>query len=135
MQMDLDAALQGGFAGGVFALYVPSPHGPDPTEIPYAVPLPDPIPHEEAARVAEELFAALCELPVQRVTSAAEFREGAVSAIVHREGAEPIARDLSNLESWYERGLRSIGTSESRPNDFAEGVPCRFASSSDTCFG
>ena len=96
------------------------------------MPLPDPIPHEEAARVAEELFAALCELPVQRVTSAAEFRAGVVSAIVHMEGAEPIARDLSNLESWYERGLRSVGPTWSRPNEFAEGVPFRFPSSSDT---
>src|SRR3954464_13390893 len=132
MHMDLDAAREAGFAGGFFALYVPSPHGPDPTEIPYAVPLPDPIPHEEAARVAEELFAALCELPVQRVTSAAEFREGVVSAIVHMEGAEPIARDLSNLESWHERGLRSIGPTWSRPNEFAEGGPFRFPSSSAT---
>src|SRR3954462_14898993 len=106
MHMDLDAAREAGFAGGFFALYVPSPHSPDPTEIPYAVPLPDPIPHEEAARVAEELFAALCELPVERVTSAAAVRAGAVSAIFHREGPEPIARDLSNLESWYDRGVR-----------------------------
>ena len=68
MHMDLDAARDAGFAGGFFALYVPSPRFPDPTEIPYAVPLPDPIPHEEAARIAEELFAALCELPVQRAT-------------------------------------------------------------------
>jgi membrane dipeptidase len=132
MHMDLDAARDAGFAGGFFALYVPSPRFPDPTEIPYAVPLPDPIPHEEAAHIAEELFAALCELPVQRVTTAAEFRAGVVSAIVHMEGAEPIARDLSNLESWYERGLRSIGPTWSRPNEFAEGVPFRFPSSSDT---
>ena len=64
MHMDLDAARDAGFAGGFFALYVPSPRFPDPTEIPYAVPLADPIPHEEAARIAEELFAALCALPV-----------------------------------------------------------------------
>ena len=76
MHMDLDAARDAGFSGGFFALYVPSPRFPDPTEIPYAVPLPDPIPHEEAARIAEELFAALCELPVQRATSSAEFRAG-----------------------------------------------------------
>jgi membrane dipeptidase len=48
------------------------------------------------------------------------------------EGAEPIAPDLSNLEDWYERGLRSIGLVWSRPNDFAEGVPFRFPSSPDT---
>jgi membrane dipeptidase len=132
LHMDLDAARAAGFAGGWFALYVPSPHTPEPAEIPYEVPLPEPIPHEEAAAVAEQLFATLCALPVDRATSADDFREGTVTAIVHMEGAEPIAPDLSNLEEWYERGLRSIGLVWSRPNAFAEGVPFRFPSSPDT---
>jgi membrane dipeptidase len=132
LHMDLDAAREVGFAGGWFALYVPSPHAPDPPEIPYEVPLPEPIAHEEAAAIAEELFAALCALPVERATSADDFREGTVTAIVHMEGAEPIAPDLSNLEEWYDRGLRSIGLVWSRPNAFAEGVPFRFPSSPDT---
>jgi membrane dipeptidase len=130
--LDLEAALAAGFSGGFFALYVPSPPAPDPSETPYAVPLPAAIPHDEAARIAEELFAALCALPVTRATSADDFRDGQVTAIVHMEGAEPIATDLSNLEDWYERGLRSIGLVWSRPNDFAEGVPFRFPSSPDT---
>ena len=130
--LDLDAARAAGFAGGFFALYVPSPPMPDPTGTPYAVPLPPAIPFEEADRVAEELFAALCALPVERATSVDDFRVGRVTAIVHMEGAEPIAPDLSNLERWYERGLRSIGLVWSRPNDFAEGVPFRFPASPDT---
>ena len=105
---------------------------PDPTETPYAFPLADSIPYEEAARIADELFAALCDLPVGRATSTLDFQEGRVTAIVHLEGAEPIAPDLSNLEDWYERGLRSIGLTWSRPNLFAEGVPFRFPSASDT---
>lgn len=132
LHMDLDAARAAGFAGGWFALYVPSPHTPEPSEIPYEVPLPDPIPHEEAAAVAEELFSALCDLSVARATSADDFREGTVTAIVHMEGAEPIATDLSNLEDWHARGLRSIGLVWSRPNAFGEGVPFRFPSSPDT---
>ena len=132
LHMDLDAARAAGFAGGWFALYVPSPHTPEPAEIPYEVPLPEAIPHEEAAAVAEQLFATLCALPVERATSVDDFREGAVTAIVHMEGAEPIAPDLSNLGDWYERGLRSIGLVWSRPNAFAEGVPFRFPSSPDT---
>ncbi len=132
LHLDLEAALAGGFSGGFFALYVPSPKFPDPTETPYSVPLPDPIPHDEAARIAEELFAVLCELPVTRATSTADFENGRITAIVHMEGAEPIAPDLSNLEDWYDRGLRSIGLTWSRPNLFAEGVPFRFPSSSDT---
>jgi membrane dipeptidase len=132
MHLDLAVAREAGFSGGFFALYVPSPNRPDPEETPYEVPLPEPIPHEEAARIAEELFAALCELPVVRASSVEDFREGQVTAIVHLEGAEPLAPDLSNLELWYERGLRSVGLVWSRPNAFAEGVPFRFPSSPDT---
>ena len=132
LHMDLDAAREAGFAGGWFALYVPSPHTPDPAEPPYELPLPAPVAFEEAAAVAEELFVTLSELPVARATSADDFRAGTVTAIVHMEGAEPIAPDLSNLEQWYERGLRSIGLVWSRPNAFAEGVPFRFPSPPDT---
>jgi membrane dipeptidase len=130
--MNLEAAREAGFAGGFFAIYVPSPSVPDPTEIPYAVPLPEPISFEEASRVAFELYDELCRLPVRRATSPADFREGEVAAIVHLEGAEPIAPDLSNLDDWYERGVRSIGLVWSRPNAFAEGVPFRFPGGSDT---
>jgi membrane dipeptidase len=130
--MDLEEARAAGFAGGFFALYVPSPGVPDPTEIPYALPLPDPIPFEEASRVADELYEALSGLPVRHATSPADFREGDVAAVVHLEGAEPVAEDLSNLEDWYARGVRSIGLTWSRPNAFAEGVPFRFPSGSDT---
>jgi len=130
--MDLEAAREAGFAGGFFALYVPSPNVPDPTEIPYAVPLPDPIPFEQASRVADELYDVLCSLPVRQATRTDDFEEGEVAAIVHLEGAEAIAADLSNLESWYGRGVRSIGLTWSRPNAFAEGVPFRFPSGADT---
>jgi len=130
--VDLDAATEAGFAGGFFALYVPSPHPPDPTSIPYAVPLAEPIPTAEAARVAGELYETLRSLPVALATSPADFRVDLVTAIVHLEGADPLAPDLADLEEWYERGLRSVGLVWSRPNAFAEGVPFRFPSSPDT---
>jgi membrane dipeptidase len=129
--LDLDAALGADFAGGFFALHIPSPHPPDHPETPYALPLPEPIPFAEASRVAEELFAVLCALPVARATSADDFHPGAIAAIVHMEGAEAIAADLSNLEEWYGRGLRSIGPVWSRENAFASGVPFRFPSTAD----
>jgi membrane dipeptidase len=130
--MDLDAARAAGFAGGFFALFVPSPHPDDLPEIPYVMPLADPIPQEEAARIADELYMTLCELPVRRALSVDDFREGHVAAIVHLEGADPLAPDLSDLESWYARGLRSLGLVWSRPNAFAEGVPFAFPGSPDT---
>jgi membrane dipeptidase len=132
VHIDLETAADAGFAGGFFALYVPSPFNGDPPATPYAMPMPERIPFEEAARVAEELFETLCALPVGRARTVEDFREGEITAIVHLEGAEAIAEDLSNLKEWYDRGLRSIGIVWSRPNAFAEGVPFRFPSSPDT---
>ena len=40
-----------------------------------------------------------------------EIVPGRVNAIVHFEGAEAIAPDLSDLEDWYGRGLRSMAVS------------------------
>jgi membrane dipeptidase len=131
--LDLDEALGAGFAGGFFALYVPSASKfEEPESAPYALPMPDPVSHEEAVRVSEELYAALCALPVGRATSADDFQAGTITAIVHLEGAEAIAPDLSNLGDWYGRDLRSIGLVWSRANPFAEGVPFRFPDSPDT---
>jgi membrane dipeptidase len=61
-----------------------------------------------------------------------DFAAGRLTAIVHLEGAEPLAPDLSDLDEWYDRGLRSIGPVWSRANAFAEGVPFAFPSSPDT---
>ena len=130
--MDLEAACEAGFAGGFFALYVPSPGVAEPTEVPYALPLPDPIPLDEAVRIADELYACLRELPVTVATSVEDFHDGRVAAIAHLEGAEAIAPDLSNLEDWYARGLRSIGITWSRPNDFGNGVPFEFPATPET---
>jgi membrane dipeptidase len=130
----LDAAAEAGFAGGFFALFVPSPRlaEPPPRSSHYALPLPDPLPGDEAARVAEELYDIFRSLPVELATSAGDFRPERVAAVLHLEGAEPLAPDLSGLEAWYGRGLRSIGLVWSRANAFAEGVPFRFPSSPDT---
>jgi membrane dipeptidase len=126
-----ETAADAGFAGGFFALYIPSPDAQEPGDPPYEVPLPAPLDWEGAARLADELYEVLCGLPVERVSSVSDFRPGRVAAIVHLEGAEPIAPDLSNLDAWVERGLKSIGLVWSRANRFAHGVPFRFPSSPD----
>jgi membrane dipeptidase len=128
----LERAVAAGYAGGFFALYLDSPDAAEPAGVPYDLPLPAPIPFERAAPLADELFAILCALPVRRAASVDDFEPGVVTAIVHMEGAEAIAPDLSNLERWVERGLRSIGPVWSRPNAFACGVPFRFPSTPDT---
>jgi membrane dipeptidase len=130
--IDLATALDAGFGGGFFALYVPGPDMGEPPDPPYAVPLAAAIPIDHAAHVAQQLLATLEAMPVTRATSAADFGDGRVTAIVHLEGADPLQPDLSDLERWYERGIRSVGLVWSRPNAFAEGVPFRFPDSPDT---
>ncbi len=133
--IDLARASDADFSGGFFAIYVPSPYPGEPRETPYAMPLADPIPQPEAARVAEELYETLRALPVTIATSVDDFMPGRVTAIAHLEGADPLAEDLSDLEEWYEKGIRSIGIVWSRPNAFATGVPFAFPSSADTGLG
>lgn len=54
-----------------------------------------------------------------------------LAAILHLEGAEAIEKDLSNLESHYRRGVRSIGPVWSRSNVFGHGVPFAYPASPD----
>ena len=129
--LDLAAAADAGFAGGFFALFMGRPFD-EPLTAPYSVPLPDPFPLDEARGIAEELATILEGLDVTVARRAGDFVPGRVNAIMHLEGAEPLAPDLSDLEGWYDRGLRSIGIVWSRPNAFGEGVPFRFPSSPDT---
>jgi membrane dipeptidase len=130
--IDLETAQAAGFAGGFFALFVPGPKQQEPTSIPYAMPLADPLERDEARRVAGELATTLESLGVPVARSVDDFRPDRVTAIMHLEGADPLAPDLSELDAWYERGLRSIGIVWSRANAFAEGVPFRFPSGPDT---
>jgi membrane dipeptidase len=136
VHLDLGRAAGDGFAGGFFALYVPGPSRGDPPDVPYALPLAEPLEPAEAARVADELATILLGLEADgalRVVRSADDLDGSgVRAIMHLEGADPLDPDLSSLQAWYERGLRSIGLVWSRPNAFAEGVPFRFPGSPDT---
>src|SRR4029079_5909298 len=133
--LDLETARDAGFAGGFFALFAPSGPVPDPGVSAYSLPPPQPIARDDAARIVESELAMLRELDVHVARRADEFADGRVTAIVHMEGAEALASDLSDLEEWYSRGLRSLGPVWSRPNDFGEGVPFAFPSSPDTGAG
>ncbi|MBV8598421.1 MAG: dipeptidase, partial [Actinobacteria bacterium] len=126
----LDLEHPGDFAGGFFALFVPSPRRTlDDPEPPYALPLDAPVDREDAARVAREQASVLEGLGVAIAGRVEDFAPGRVTAIMHLEGADPLAPDLSDLDEWYERGLRSIGLTWSRPNAFADGVPFEFPAS------
>ena len=134
--LDVPRAREGGLGGGFFAVFVPGEDRIDwvaAADPPYELPLAPPVDPDHAALEA----AATADLarPLHLVRTADELEpcvagEG-FGAILHLEGAEPIEPDLSNLEGWYERGLRSIGLVWSRPNAFASGAPFRYPSSAD----
>lgn len=147
--LDLPRMLSSGFAGGFFAVYIPSPETADVAAYhtlmdnpPYDVPLPALIDHGTAQPVAAEMLGHL--LWMERASegrfrwcrSAADIRaamaDGAVAGIIHFEGAEPIGPNLDALHLFHAMGLRSVGPVWSRPTLFGHGVPFRFPSTGDT---
>ncbi|MDP0928551.1 dipeptidase [Paracoccus onubensis] len=144
--LDLPRMKAGGVIGGFFAMWIPSPSGPNDEEAirlmqqpPFAMPLPEEIPHDHALPHAFQQAAALRALErtgtLDVVTSAAGLRqsvaEGRIAAIMHMEGAEAI-RDMDALHLWHAAGLRSLGPVWSRPTAYGHGVPFAFPSSPDT---
>lgn len=148
--IDLIRAREGGFAGGFFAVFTPSPTGegaPEPTE--WVSPSTD-LTHKMAAAVDPSyardyvlaMVARLLKLQADSdgalkvVRNAHEMadclRRGVLGVVLHVEGAEAIDDDLNMLYVLYEAGLRSIGPVWSRPNAFGHGVPFAFPHSPDT---
>ncbi len=143
--LDLPRAKAGGFAGGMFACFVPSPKGGRQTitrtEDGYEEAFPSTPTLGEAQQVtlalAADLFRieALSRGRLKVVRTAAEvvdcLARDVIAASWHIEGAEAIDRDLNALEVFHRAGLRSLGLVWSRPNDFGCGVPFKFPGSPD----
>jgi membrane dipeptidase len=145
--IDLKKARAGAFVGGLFAMYSPSPGNfaslsKQMTGGSYVVPLPAPLPIEEARKsVAGELAillrivrqsqgaVALCKTTAE---IHAAIQRGALAVVLHLEGAEAIDGDLHFLEVLYAAGLRSLGPVWSRNNIFGHGVPFAFPGGPDT---
>lgn len=145
--LDLPRMRQGGFAGGFFAIYIPSPPSGSDYETmmenpPFDVPLPALIDAAAAQPVALAMAGIL--LRMERVSggafklcrTAGEVRtcvaSGTIAAVLHMEGAEAIGPDLDALHVFHAIGLRSIGPVWSRPTIFGHGVPFRFPGGPDT---
>ncbi|MCB6176712.1 dipeptidase [Rhodobacter sp. Har01] len=147
--LDLPRMQAGGFAGGFFAIYLPSPAAHDDPEIeaqmekpPYALPLSDLIGFDAAILPAVQAAGHLLWMErasagaLKLCRTAAEVAEclktGTIAAIMHMEGAEAIDESLDALHLFHAAGLRSIGPVWSRPTIFGHGVPFAFPSSPDT---
>ena len=146
-QLDLPRMTRGGFAGGFFAVYIPSPVDFDDPDFflrmdtpPYDFPLPDLIGHAAAQPVALAQVGHLNWMErtgaLKICTTTAQIRTamaaGTIAAILHFEGAEAIDPDLDALHSFHAMGLRSLGPVWSRPTLFGHGVPFRYPSTGDT---
>ncbi len=147
--LDLPRMRKGGFAGGFFAIYIPSPEAHDSLAYiakmkvpPYLLPLGDLISAAQAQPVALAMAGHLRWM--ERVapddfkvcTDVAGLRDcfarGVISAIMHMEGAEAIGPDLDALHVFHAMGLRSVGPVWSRPTVFGHGVPFGFPGTPDT---
>ena len=150
--LDLPRMKAGGFAGGFFAIYIPSPQAHDAPDYdlvmdnpPYDMALPDLIGHHAAQPVAVAMaghlrwMARASDGAFKLCTTVAELRDclakGVISGIMHMEGAEAIAPDLDALYLFHGMGLRSLGPVWSRPTVFGHGVPFRFPGDPDTGLG
>ncbi len=143
--LDLPRMLKGGFGGGMFAIFVPSPDFSTADALmdapSYDVPPPPPLDRAHALAVAREMAGLLADMAdasggrMRLCLSASEVRAamaaGAVAAVMHMEGAEAIGADLDGLEAFHALGLRSLGPVWSRPTVFGHGVPFRFPSGPD----
>lgn len=147
--LDLPRAAEGGFGGGFFACYVPSPRNEwsEEAAISYTTKGYEisPAPPLDTNRALRETLAAAAGLfrieaesegRVKVTRTAAEIEgcleRGIVAAVLHVEGAEAIGPELDELEVLHRAGLRSLGPVWSRSNVFAHGVPFRFPGSPDT---
>lgn len=134
----LPKARAGGLIGGFFAVWAPQSVDEHPETAGQVVDRPPnpPIDVDQARRHGLEIADILTGLARRRPDAFRLCRDageidaaraaGAIAAILHIEGAEPLGADLGGLESYYAAGLRSLGPVWSRPNAFGFGVPFRF---------
>ena len=139
--LDLPKARAGGFAGGLFAIWVPSPGalGVEDPPGPYDHPLPGALDRAGAETWTLAQAELLVEMDrrgdVALCRTAAEIRAamaaGRLAAVMHLEGADGIGADLALLDTLHGMGLRSLGPVWSRPTVFGVGVPNRFPAGPD----
>ncbi len=145
--LDLPRMLAGGFVGGFFAIYVPSPEGREDLDAlmdnpPYRVDLPPPVHIDHAQNIALQMAGHLMWMEraaggaFKICRTAKDIRDcletGVIAGLMHMEGAEAIGEDLDALHAFHAMGLRSIGPVWSRPTAFGYGVPFAYPSTPDT---
>ncbi len=140
--IDAPRAREGGLAGGISAIYIPSDgiilRQPDENGH-YLTPMSPPLERRPSLEIAMDMASIALQLEragAWRICrSVADIRaamaDGIFAAVLHMEGCEAISADLSELEVFYAAGLRSLGPVWSRNNIFGHGVPFAFPHTPD----
>jgi membrane dipeptidase len=148
-QLDLPMAREGGFAGGLFAIFVPSAAGAIGSngETParnagsgaVSAPALELTPAQRAVFGMVSLLLRIERESQGRVRVCRNvddiqrgLEDGVLAPVLHIEGAEAIDSNFELLDVLYEAGLRSLGPVWSRSNAFGHGVPFLCPSSPDT---
>jgi membrane dipeptidase len=149
--LDLPRAKKGGLIGGIFAIYTPAPKSlqeqlksnqakktqsgyynappKKPLEYQYA--------HEFTVSVIESAYQieSQSQGKVKIIHNEQELdwsiAHDVLAMVLHIEGAAAINPELTDMDEFYQRGLRSIGLVWSRPNGFGFGVPFQYPHSPD----
>lgn len=146
--LDLPMARQGGFAGGLFAIFVPSangatgPDGETPSQDGGSARLPPAVELTPAQQAVFSMLSLLLRIERESQGRVRVCRNvddiqhcldaGVLASVLHIEGAEAIDPNFELLDVLYEAGLRSLGPVWSRSNAFGHGVPFLCPSSPDT---
>ena len=130
--LDLKSAQSGGFVGGFFAIFCPSPGELLSTDRAVIC---------EAKDTANKMISTAKNMALENPKAFAivlnnndifnSIKKKTIACILHFEGAEMINSNLSNLDYFFEQGIRSIGPVWSRPNAFGYGVPFGFPGTPD----
>ncbi len=144
-QLDLNRCRQAGFAGGMFAIFLPpfayvKQHHPDK--------LVDKNAEDFTQQQVEQICLAQLELAQQMVQACGQIRlctsvqqiqdccaQGQLAVVLHMEGAEALQDNPDLLDIFYQAGLRSVGPLWNRISRFGHGLNARFPHSPDTGAG
>lgn len=150
-QLDYPRAIKGYFKGGFFSIFTPTPETSPEADDMYGFTITkngykqtlrsqiDPIYAQSFTDAVIDLLNNLetkSDGKLKIVKSKNDLdnnlKNDIMSIVLHFEGAEAIDEDLSNLEKYYELGLRALGLVWSRPNAFGCGVHFEFPHTPDT---
>lgn len=132
--LDLPRARLGGFAGGLFAVFVP------PAD--YAAQMKPAVAPHDPLGITRRQIAILHQIEASsagqaRVCRSAReielcMQQGVLAMVLHIEGAEALDDELALLDEFYDAGVRSIGPFWNLPNQFGVGISGGFPGSPDS---